>query len=140
MKQLIVLLALLGLSFTSSAQEIDQKRIDFVNKFYLAVIHHKQKKVIKMMDKDYRKEQLAFLEGNKEQFVDELFSGVDQESQKFVNSELKNVDAMEIQDVKETGAGAWEYTFLVVAGPYKMEIVLLLKKSGRKYGFVGAVG
>ncbi|MFK7787393.1 MAG: hypothetical protein AB8B56_19875 [Crocinitomicaceae bacterium] len=140
MKRFILLFAFVSLSISLYAQEIDQKRIDFVNKFYLAVINHKQSKVIKLMDKDYRKEQLDFLNGNKEQFVDELFSGVDQESSKFINSELKNIEAMEIQDVKEAGKDKWEYTFLVEAGPYKMEISLLLKKNKKKYGFVGASG
>lgn len=129
MKRFILVFTLLALSLSSVAQEIDQKRVNFVNKFSQAVMNHKQGKVIKMMDKDYRKDQLEFLEGNKEQFVDELFSGIDQESEKFVNSELKNIDAMEIKAVKEAGAGEWEYTILVDAGRYRVEIVLFLKKT-----------
>ncbi len=134
----LILFIFFGLG--TQAQEIDTKAIDFVNKFYTAVVNHQEKKVIKCMDKGYRKEQIAFLDGNKEQFVNELFGGSDISTGKWINLKLDEIDNIEIQDVFERGENEWEYIFHVKSGETVIEVPLTLRKSGKKFGFVGAVG
>jgi len=140
MKHITLLFLFIALGFGSQAQEVDLKAIDFVNKFYKAVVSHNQKKVIKCMDKAYRKEQIAFLDGNKEQFVNELFGGSDISSGKWVNLKLNEIDNIEIQDVFERGENEWEYVFHAKSGETIIEVSLTLRKTGKKFGFVGAVG
>ncbi len=140
MKRFTILLIFVSLGFWSSAQEIDLKRIDFVNKFYMTVVAHKQSKVIRMTDKGYRKEQIKFLDGNKEQFVNELFGGVDIHTEEYINVKFSEIENIEIQDVFDRGDGDWEYVFHVKTGEYLIKLPLLLRKTGRKYGFIGSKG
>ncbi len=140
MKQLTFLLLFIGFSISSSAQEVDMERISFVNKFYKAVVSHKQSKVIKLMDRDHRKEQIKLLGGNKEQFVNELFSGIDIHTEKYFNVKLSEIENIEIQKINDLGDGKWEYIFHIKSGELLLEQSLTLRKSGKKYGFIGAVG
>lgn len=140
MKRITLAFIFIGLTLTVSAQEIDMKRIDFVNKFYKAVVDHEQSKVIKCTDKAYRKEQLVFLADNKEQFVNELFGGTDVNTNEYVNLTLSEIENIEIQDVFERGANDWEYVFHIKSGDHLVERSLLLRKTGKRYGFVGSVG
>ena len=50
---------------STHAQEIEQSQIDFANSFVQAVMSHKKGKIIKKLDKKYRKKQIKFLGGNK---------------------------------------------------------------------------
>ncbi len=140
MKYIVSLILFVGLGSGAQAQEIDMKRIDFVNSFYKAVTSHNQKKIIKHLDKNYRKEQLAFLKGNKEQFVNELFGGTDINTNEWVNLKLNEIDNIEIQDVFDRGENEWEYVFHVTSGEKVLKVPLTLKQTGKKLGFVGAVG
>lgn len=140
MKRITVAFIFIGLALSVSAQKIDMERINFVNKFYKAVVNHKLSKVIKCTDKSYRDEQLTFLGGNKEQFVNELFGGIDVNTKEYVNVTLEEIENIEIQDVFERGDNDWEYVFHIKSGDYLIERSLLLRKTGKKYGFVGAVG
>lgn len=140
MKRFTLVFIFFSLILSVSAQEIDQKRIDFVNKFYKAVVSHKKSKVIKCTDKDYRKEQIKFLGGNKQQFVDELFGGFDIETKEYVNLKLIDIENIEVQDVHDLESGGWEYVFHVKSKGRTTKLTLGLKKSGKKYGFIGAVG
>lgn len=140
MKHLVTFLLFIGLGWSAQAQEIDMKRIDFVNSFYKAVTSHNQKKVIKHMEKAYRKEQIDFLKGNKEQFVNELFGGTDINTNEWVNLKLNEIDNIEIQDVFDRGENEWEYVFHVTSGEKVLKVPLILKQTGKKLGFVGTVG
>lgn len=140
MKRFTILLIFASLGFWSSAQGIDMKRIDFVKQFYIAVVAHKQSKVIKLMDKGYRKEQIKFLGGNKEQFVNELFGGIDIHTEQYVNLKLTDIENIEIQDVFDRGNGEWEYIFHIKAGELLIKRSLWLNQSGKKYGFIGTSG
>lgn len=140
MKQLTVLLLFIVLGFSSSAQEADMKRIDFVSKFYAAVTSHKSSKVIKCFDKTYRKEQIKFLSGNKEQFVNELFAGTDANTEKYYNLKLEDIDGIEVFTISEQENGDRKYTFHISSGDLLIEQSLILRKTGNKYGFIGAVG
>ena len=140
MKRFTILLIFVGLGFWSSAQQADMKRIDYVNKFYLAVKTHKQSKVIKLMDKNYSKEQIKFLGGNKEQFVNELFSGNDIESGEYINLKLVDIENIEIDEIHVLEGGDRKYIFNVKSGELLVRCSLVLHKTGKKYGFIGAVG
>ncbi len=138
---LAILFLLIGMN-VSAQSEISQKQIDFANKFIQAVGDHDQKKVIKMLDKEYRKEQLAFLNGNKKQLVDELFGGEDMKDPSvYANIKLENVLKIEIAEVIPLkGNNKYNYIFRVRDGQFDILTTLILKKKGKKFGFVGAFG
>lgn len=134
-------IGVLFISLFSHSQEIEEKQIAFANKFIEAVSEHNTKKVIKMMDKEYRKEQISFLNGNKEQFVNELFSGEDMSDPSiYVNVKLDEITKIEIAEVTELKGNKYNYVFRVRTAEFDLFSSLILKKRGRKYGFVGAVG
>lgn len=140
MKHLTVLFLFIVLGFSSSAQEIDMERIDFVKKFYVAVTSHKRSKVIKCLDKTYRKEQIKLLKGNKEQFINEFFAGTDVHTEKYYVVKLVDIENIEVQEVFDQGNGEWQYIFHVKSGELLLKQSLILRKIGKKYGFIGAVG
>lgn len=140
MKRTIVTLIFSLFSIWGSAQEIDMKRIDFTKNFFLAIIAHDESKVLKMTDKSYRKEQLAFLDGNKTQFVNELFGGVELNTNDYVNVVFTEIDSFEIQDTFDRGENEWEYVFHIWVGDQVIVRSLMLRKTGKKYGFIGSQG
>lgn len=123
-------------------QEITEKQKKFANSFIEAVGQNNSKKVIKMMDKAYRKEQLKNLNGNKEQFVNELFGGEDlKDNSVYVNMKLNEITRIEIAEVIPLkGSNEFNYIFRVRNGRFDILSTLLMKKKGRKYGFVGSFG
>lgn len=135
-----VLLFLL-LSFSSNAQEISEKQQKYIRDFTSAVSNHNSKKVIKLLDKTYRKEQLTFLEGNKKQFINELFSGYEIDSDNYVNVAFTEILSFTVVEViKLKGGEGYTYIFNIKYGNVDIYCSLLLKQKGNKYGFVGAVG
>lgn len=123
-------------------QEITEKQKKFANSFIEAVGQNNSKKVIKMMDKAYRKEQLKNLNGNKEQFVNELFGGEDlKDNSVYVNMKLNEITRIEIAEVIPLkGSNEFNYIFRVRNDRFDILSTLLMKKKGRKYGFVGSFG
>jgi hypothetical protein len=140
MKRITLLFIFMAIGFGSFAQEIDMNRIKFVNDFYTAVVAHDQSKVIKMTEKGYRKEQIKFLDGNKDQFVNELFSGMDVNGDEYVNTTFNQITNIELIDVHPRGEVDWEYVFHITAGDRMIERALLLRQTGKKYGFIGSQG
>ena len=65
MKRLTLLFIGLLMLTSTHAQEIEQSQIDVANSFVQAVMSHKKGKIIKNLDKKYRKKQIKFLGGNK---------------------------------------------------------------------------
>ena len=65
MKRLTLLFIGLLMLTSTHAQEIEQSQIDFANSFVQAVMSHKKGKIIKKLDKKYRKKQIKFLGSNK---------------------------------------------------------------------------
>ena len=112
-----------------------------VNKFIEAVNNHNQNGVFKLLDKKYRKEQLKFLEGNKEQLINELLGGSELNSDIYVNVKLEDIESIEIKGaiVLKGGEGT---TWMFVTKTKEKEVIcsILLVKSGKKYGFVGSMG
>ncbi|MFT5778889.1 MAG: hypothetical protein ACI837_001846 [Crocinitomicaceae bacterium] len=139
MKRLTFLIIGILLIPVSHAQEVEQAQIDFANKFTQVVTDQSMKGVIKLMGKDYRKEQIKNLGGNKVQFVDELFSGVDMLSEMFVNTNLLDITKIEIAEIQNVDDGEL-CTFRVQDGKHDILCTLLLVKKGKHYDFVGAIG
>lgn len=137
MKPIVCLLFIGLFSFSTRAQEIDDAQVAFVNRFKEAVMDHNYKKVFKFLDKDYRKEQLKFLEGNKEQLVNELFSG--QSGEKYVTLKVTEILKIEIAEIEKIAEG-YVYIFRVRDTNSDILSDLLLVKKGKKFGFVGASG
>ncbi len=135
---LIFVLALL--SKGGFSQEIEQNQIAFVNKFIASIESHNLDATLKCTDKDYRKEQLKFLEGRKEQFIDELFGGVDMLTDKYVNTRFVNILKVEVAEIIPQEGGYFEYVFRIRDGEHDLIKSLLLKKSKNKYGFIGSMG
>ena len=135
---LIFVLALL--SKGGFSQEIEQDQIAFVNKFIASIESHNLDATLKCTDMDYRKEQLKFLEGRKEQFIDELFGGVDMLTDKYVNTRFVNILRIEVAEIIPQESGYFAYVFRIRDGEHDLIKSLLLKKSKNKYGFIGSMG
>ena len=125
---------------SSLAQEISEKQQAFVQKFIVAVESHSIPKVLKLTDETYRKEQLTFLKGRKEQFVDELFGGTDQGTNDWINVKFQEIQRIEVAEVSAMENGDFEYIFRIRDGEHDILNSLLLTKSKKKFGFVGATG
>lgn len=92
-----------------------------------------------MMDKAYRTAQLTLLDGNTEQFVNELFGGIDLFTEEFVGIQFENILRIEIAEIIDLENGSFEYIFRLRDG--KVDFLSSLKLVGtKKLGFVGAVG
>jgi CRISPR/Cas system-associated protein Csx1 len=130
----------MSLTMSVSAQKIDSESIGFLKKFCKAVVTHKKSKVIKCMDHEYRTNQIEFLKGNKQQFVDELFGGYDVETDEYVNVKLDEIENIVIENTNELSNGTCVYTFLLITKDRTVMTNLDLVKKEGKFGFVGAVG
>ena len=96
---------------------------------------------MKLLDKTYRKEQLKFLGGNKEQFVNELFGGVDQlaDEYTYINTKFNDIQKIEVAEVVPLKEGGFNYIFRIRDGEHDiLKSLLLVVKP--KYGFVGSSG
>lgn len=141
MKQTMLLFFLLILTSTGSSfgQEIAEKQVKFANSFIQSVSDHNSKSILKHLEKNYKKEQLEFLGGRTEQFINELFGGVDISSDDYINIKYKNIIRIEIAEVIEEQDG-YTYVFRIRDGKHDVLSSLFLVKKGKKYGFIGAVG
>jgi len=92
------------------------------------------------MDKTYRKEQLAFVEGRKEQFLNELFGGQDIRTNEYINMKFNDIQHIEVKEVIPLKDGSYNYIFSIRDGQHLLLRSLLLNKDGRRYGFIGSVG
>ncbi len=135
---LTLIFAFIGL--WSSAQEHDMKRIAFANYFCKAVAEHDQNKVIKLTDKAYRTEQIKFLDGNKSQFVNEFFGGFEINTNEYINLRLEDIEQIEIVELIDEGGGYLDYIFHISSRGSTIERMLILRKTGNKFGFIGSQG
>ncbi len=115
----------------SYSQEISEKQQAHVANFITAVTNHDQQAIIKLMDKKYRKEQLAFLKGNKEQFVNELFGGSDvNNNDVYVQMKLTEITKIEVAEVIELKGGeGFTYIFRIRGNEKDVHISLGLKRT-----------
>ncbi|MEJ6583658.1 MAG: hypothetical protein QNL61_00685 [Crocinitomicaceae bacterium] len=121
-------------------QEISKEQIAFVNQFIAYIESNDQNATLKFTDKDYRKEQLKFLEVRKEQFINELFGGVDMMTNEYVNTLYANILKVEVAEIVQQGDGLFEYIFRIRDGEHDLLKSLLLKKTKNKFGFIGSMG
>ena len=142
MKNIQYLLLLFVISFTnlSKAQEVSDAQIAFVNKFIAAIEAHDMEATLNCTDKSYRKEQLKFLEGRKEQFINELFGGVDIITEEYVNTRFANITKIEVAEIIEQEDGYFEYIFRIRDVEHDLLKSLLLRKIKNKFGFIGSMG
>jgi hypothetical protein len=85
---------------------------------------------------------LEFLEGNKDQLVNELFGGQDlSDKDKYLNfmiSEITKIEIIEVISLK--GTSDCTYIFKLKRGDQEILASLRLKVNGKKFGFEGAMG
>lgn len=125
----------------AQSQTIPNDQIEFVNEFVDAVESHNSKKVLKLLDKTYRKEQLGFLNGNKDQLVNELFGGVDQTTDEYtyVNTVFSDILKIEVAEIIPLKEGGFNYIFRIRDSEHDiLKSLLLVVKP--KFGFVGSRG
>ena len=123
------------------AQQLDKEGLEFITSFVDAVRDHDQKKVMKYLDKKYRKEQINFLGGNKEQFINELFAGAN-EAGTFMTPDFNSIISFSQIDVKEISGEipTYEVGFEVDIPDYILYSTLILVRKKKKYVLIGAVG
>lgn len=136
-----ILFSVILFGSNAQAQKPTAGETEHVNKFIEAVNSHNQNGVFKLLDKKYRKEQLKFLGGNKEQLVNELFGGSELNSDVYINVKLAEIESIEINSaiVLKGGEGT---TWMFTLKTKEKEVIctILMVKSGKKFGFVGAMG
>jgi hypothetical protein len=138
MKHFVFIALFLVLPTFSWAQDISGDQIKFVNQFKGAIMDHNVNKVYRFLDKDYRKSQRKFLQGDKAQLLNELFSGSDNET--YVTIPIQEILKFEVAEIAENEDGSFTYIFRVRDVEHDILSYLQLVKKGKKFGFVGAVG
>ena len=123
-----------------NAQTLNKKRVKFGDDFVKAVNAKKRKKVLRMCDESYRKDQLKFLNGDEEQFLDELFSGIDQDSEEYVSVKFDDIQSFELVEIGHEDVEGVVYQFIIRSNGKEILITLLLTVHGKTYGFEGASG
>lgn len=123
------------------AQDIDQDGQEFLASFTDAVKSHDSKSVLKHVDKKYLKGQIKFLNGNKEQFLNELLAGQN-EVGKFMTPDFEAIIDILLVDMQEIEGEipTYEVGFEVDIPDYILYSTLLLVKKKKKYVLIGAVG
>ena len=143
MKKTLLFTLLISICYGIHAQqnmEISEKQDRFVSDFITSIEAHNRKKVIKKLDKTYRTEQIAFLNGNKEQFLNELLSGEDQLSEEttYFNMNFDQITNIHVAEIIPLKDGNYTYIFHIYDGEHEVLRGLLLITS--KLGFVGSSG
>lgn len=144
--RILSLFFLLLITSLSQAQP-EKERLAFIGSFTEAVSAHDGDRVIAHLTESYVNAQLKeFLNNNKDQFLDELFGGMIEGTEEWINLDFHAIDSIEFVELKETGNSTWEVTFMIKSGSVVVLSELTLfalkkkKKSKLKYGFEGAVG
>ncbi|MBK8486782.1 MAG: hypothetical protein IPL48_03235 [Bacteroidetes bacterium] len=136
----LILLMLCNVFIATSQTPVELEK--FISKFEKAVISHNYKKVLKLTDADYKSEQHdVLLKGNTKQFIDELFSGYDIQTDAFINFKLTEIDALSVQEVFQNSVSDYIISWLVTSknsGTAKCQLHITKKKN--KWGVVGAFG
>ncbi|MBP8753847.1 MAG: hypothetical protein KBH39_06460 [Chitinophagales bacterium] len=136
----LILLTVCNVFIATSQTPVELEK--FISKFEKAVTAHKYNKELKLTDADYRAEQHDdFLSGNTKQFIDELFSGYEIQTDTFINFKLTDIDALTVQEVFQNSHTDYTMSWLVSSkktGSAKCQLHITKKKN--KWGVVGAVG
>lgn len=124
----------------SGHSQIEPAETNFAVAFTKAVENHDHKLTLKHLDKNYRKKQGRFLGGNTNQLLDELLGGIDVLTNEWHTTTFANIQDVKIIEVMCEEADMHEYIFQVYDGKSTFTASLWLHISGKKYGFIGAVG
>lgn len=138
MKPIAFFVFTLLISPTTFAQEISPDQIAFVRNFTKAVQDNRTRKILSFLDKDYRKTQSKFLDGAKEQLLNELFNG--KSNGVFVGIPITEILKIEVAEIQQEKDGSYAYIFRVRSANHDIVSSLQLIKKGRRFGFVGASG
>lgn len=143
---IIFLLTISNSAFCEAEPEVPQKvvsddLISFMDKFNKAVIAHDEKLIFKMLDKTYRREQLKFLQGNKKQLIDELFSG-NNEAGEWTNLNVSEITQcwMYNNELLEDGNYSIWLELELENNIISVELLVQINKNPKKWGIVGARG
>ena len=145
MKRVLMLFMCLFVAISVQGQDKkpSMQRKVFAKQFLKYICDNNERKVRKSLNQNYRKEQTKFLGGNKKQLLDELFAGLDQDSQythviKF--DDIESIVIYEIAEITVEDKIAWIYVFKVSDGVHEILAPLLLEKHFGRFGFIGARG
>ena len=141
-KSILIALSFVLVSLSSFSQKVKPEHEKIVSQLMTSVTSHSEKGVLKSLDKSYKKEQLAFLEGNKEQLVNELFGGQNlADTDVYLNFKISEITKIEVVQVIELkGDAGYTYIFKVWKGEQAIMSSLHLKANGKKFGFEGGRG
>lgn len=145
MKALLLFIFIIGFG-TLKAQDIPQEQLStFVTEFLTAVTKHDEKTVLKRLDNLYVKEQLKkILKGNKQQFLDELFSGRDEKTNEYLTIPFHSITSIEVVEIIPNDETMTDYFFIVKTEKNEVKCQLFLRhynvKGKYKLGFEGSFG
>lgn len=140
MKSILIIFLTLLTAFGWSQDKESSKQKKFLHKFEHAVKDHNQRRVLSAMEKSYYKEQLSFLKGNKEQFVNELFGGNEVGGETYINIRFIEITNIEISEIIPLKEGGFTCIYRIKDAQHEVYVTLQMVKTGRKYGFKGPVG
>ena len=143
MKRVLLLFICLFIVFTTQAQgKPSTHRKVFVKQFMKNVCENNSRKVRKSLNNDYLKNELKILDGDKKQFLNELFLGIDKISGESVSIKFNDISSISIYEIAEITAKdkkiAWVYVFEVSDGEHTILAPLLLEKHFGSFGFIAA--
>lgn len=139
MNKRFLVLSFTLISLISLGQTLPKNAIKSIERFKNASLEHAQEGVFQTLDKSYRKEQMKFLENRKEQFINELYAGIDVQEQ-WHNCRLADVQHIELIEWFEEEGGNYTIIFNMRCHEKSFIASYLFKKKGKKFGIVGAVG
>lgn len=145
-KRNFTILLILLIQFSSIAQ--NDKRTDplcYTGSFMKVVKRNDAELTIKHLDKDYVKVQLKeFLKNNEEQFLNELFSGQDINTNEYLAVDFLSINDITLIEIKPDDETSWIVYFQITTetNVIKSDLRLVLSKRffRKRLGFVGSFG
>lgn len=140
------ILILLLVHFNGFCQ--NKKRTDplcYTTSFMKVVKRNDAKLTIKHLDKNYVNEQLKkFLKNNKEQFLNELFSGQDLNTDEWLAIEFNSINDITLIEIKPDELNSWIVYFKITTenNVIQSDLRLVLSKHffRKRLGYVGTFG
>lgn len=125
----------------------DQIPVD-LNKFLLSfektILSKNFNKISRYIDTDYKKEQLANVAGNIQQFINELFCGEYADTREFMCVELNNIQSIRLIEMKLIEEDLYNAVYEISIPGRKLIVDWDIRKASNNrisgYGFIGAFG
>jgi hypothetical protein len=131
---------------TAGAKYKIPKDLDlYLSEFENTVKTHNQSQVLNFMDPDYIREQLDdFLDGRKEQFLNEFFCGMQTNDHGFYCPEFDDITKFEFESIEKTDDGMYRVVYLITSDNITVRcdwgIMAIPTGVVYQYGLVGASG